>query len=186
MITFITTAYKETIDIHLFVSSLLLQKDNRWKCIIYCDEKNDYIENVMKTFNSDKFTILYNETSTGFWGHYNRKKTLNLVDTEFVIQTSVQDYYLPNTVSELMKLSSNYDFISFNCLHNHFGYRVLDTKPIQNHIDWGSFMVRTYIAKTVGINNPESSVCDGLFVEECMKFPGIRSNKVNKVLTVHN
>jgi Glycosyl transferase family 2 len=186
MITFIATAYKETVESHLFISSLLLQKDDRWKCIIYCDEKNDYIENVLKQFSTDKFSIIYNETPTGFWGHYNRIKALELVETDYVLQTSIQDYYLPNTVSELHNLMNNYDFIFFNSLHNHFKYNVLDSQPRRTQIDWGSFIVRTEIAKQINIENPKSDVCDGIFVEECMKYPNIRSAKIKKILTVHN
>jgi hypothetical protein len=186
MITFVATAYKETTDAYLFISSLLLQKNSNWQCIIYCDEKNNYIEDVVKTFGSDKFTLVSNETPEGFWGHYNRKKSLNLVNSEFVIQTSIQDYYLPNTVSELEKLLGMFDFISFDCLHNHIGYRVLSSQPFRNQIDWGSFVMRTDIAKEIGINNLKSSICDGLFVEECMRYPGLRYHKLNKILTVHN
>jgi hypothetical protein len=186
MITFLSTAYKETVDSYQFISSLMLQKNPNWKCIIHCDEKNEYIEECVKFFNSDKITIIYNETSTSYWGHYNRKKTLELIDTEFVIQTSIQDYYTPNTVSELMSNLIDCDMVMFNCIHNHFNYNVLDSIPIKCRIDWGSFVLRTDIAKKVGINQPESQYCDGIFVEECMKYPNIRTKKINKVLTVHN
>lgn len=186
MITFVATAYKETVDMHLFVSSLLLQKKQSWKCIIYCDEKNDYIQNTLKMFNSKKFVLVTNEVSLGFWGHPNRKKSLDIIDTDFVIQTSVQDYYLPNAVSEIQKFTNNYDFISYDCLHNHMDYRVLNTQPFRNQIDWGSFAIRTDIAKKVGIRNLESSTCDGLFVEDLMKVPNLRYHKINKILTVHN
>jgi hypothetical protein len=186
MITFIATAWKETVDSYQFISSLLLQKDERWKCIIYCDEKNEFIENTLKLFNNDKFKLIYNDEKKGFWGHYNRKECLNIVDTEFVIQTSIQDYYTPNTVGELLGNIQTSDLILFNCIHNHMGFNILDSKPIRNHIDWGSFVIRTEIAKKVGINNPESSICDGLFIEDCLKYPEIRVRKLNKILTVHN
>jgi hypothetical protein len=186
MITFLATAYKETVDSYQFISSLMLQKNPNWKCIIHCDEKNEYIEECVKFFNSDKITIINNETPTSFWGHYNRKKTLELIDTEFVIQTSIQDYYTPNTVSELMSNLIDCDMVMFNCIHNHFNYKVLDSIPIKCRIDWGSFVLRTDIAKKVGINQPESQYCDGIFVEECMKYPNIRTKKINKILTVHN
>jgi hypothetical protein len=186
MITFLSTAYKETIDSYQFISSLMLQKNPNWKCIIHCDEKNKYIEECVNFFNSDKITIIYNETPTSFWGHYNRKKTLDLVNTEFVIQTSIQDYYTPNTVDELISNLIDCDMVMFNCIHNHFNYNVLDSTPVRCRIDWGSFVLRTDIAKKVGINQPESQYCDGIFIEECMKYPNIRTKKINKILTVHN
>jgi hypothetical protein len=187
MITFIATAYKETYEAHQFISSLLLQTDNRWKCIIYCDGKNEYIEEVVKKFNDDRISIYHSEIPKGFWGHYNRKYVLeNLVDTEFVIQTSIQDYYLPITVGEILNISNKYDFIMFNSLHNHISYAMLDVEPKQCKIDWGMFAIRTSIAKQNGINNLESQFCDGIFVEECFRNFKLRSAKLYKTLTIHN
>ena len=48
MITFLSTAYEETIDSYQFISSLILQKNPNWQCIIHCDKKNDYIEDFLK------------------------------------------------------------------------------------------------------------------------------------------
>jgi hypothetical protein len=186
MITFIATAYKETVDAYQFISSLMLQKNPNWECIIHCDEKNQYIEDCVNFFKTDKIKLIQNETPTGFWGHYNRKNTLELVKTEFVIQTSIQDYYTPNTVNDLLIGLKDCDMVMFDCIHNHFNHNVLNTIPKGGKIDWGSFVLRTEIAKKVGINNPEHQWCDGIFVEQCAKYPNIRMKKLNKILTVHN
>lgn len=185
MVTFVATAYKETIDSYQFISSLLLQNDSRWKCIIYSDEYNEYIEKSVNFFNDQRIKLIFNEQPTKFWGHYNRQKTLELIDTEFVIQTSIQDYYLPITVSELLKYQDK-DLVMFNCIHNHFHYNVLNSSPQIGRIDWGSFMIRTDFAKKIGINKPESNVCDGIFIENCLRIPNLKIEKINKILTVHN
>jgi hypothetical protein len=187
MITFVATAYNETVDAYQFLSSLILQKDSRWKCIVFCDGKNDFIENVVNVFNDERITLFYTEEPKGFWGHYNRKYALeNLVDTEFIIQTSIQDYYTPNAVSEILNLTMDYDFIIYNSIHNHLDYNILDAYPIQSKIDWGMFAIRTDVAKIIGINNPEHSHCDGIFAEECFNFGGLKTFKIKKVLTIHN
>jgi len=186
MITFIATAYKETIDSYQFISSLILQKNPNWECIIYCDEKNDYIEECVKFFKTDKIKIIQNETATGYWGHYNRINSLDLVKTEFIIQTSIQDYYTPNTVDDLLLELRDCDMVMFDCIHNHFQHNVLITMPTVGRIDWGSFVLRSEIAKKVGINQPEHEWCDGMFVEQAIKYPNIRIKKLNKILTVHN
>jgi hypothetical protein len=187
MITFVATAYKETIDAHQFIASLILQKNPNWKCIIYCDEPNQYIKNTIEYFNDERIRYYQNEIPTKFWGHYNRLHALNnLVDTEFIIQTSIQDYYLPNTVSLISKFKNDYDFIYFNCVHNHFDYNVLDSQPIVAKIDWGSFAIRTEIAKKIGIKNLENNLTDGLFVVDCFKHEKLRYLKINRILTVHN
>ena len=186
MVTFVAIAHNETIESYTFISSLLLQKDNNWKCIIFCDGKNDYIKKVVNTFEDNRITYVDSEHVSGFWGHYNRIKSLEKVDTEFLIQTSIQDYYTPNTVSELNKYFTKYDLILFDCIHNHFNYNILQSKPIATNVDWGCHAIRTTIAKKVGINHPESNICDGLFVEECINSPDVRYLKINKVLTIHN
>jgi len=187
MITFIATSHDETYESHLFISSLKLQTNNNWKCIIYNDGPNEYIKNVVNEFNDHRIRYFDSEKPNGFWGHYNRRKSLEYVDTEFLIQTSIQDYYIPTAVDELSKSSvMDNDLILFNCLHNHFNYRTLNSTPKIAHVDWGCHMIRTNISKIVGIENPESPTCDGLFVEKCMEYPNIKYYKLDKILTVHN
>ena len=185
-ITFVTTAYKETYDPYMFVSSLLLQKNSNWKCIIYCDEANQQVVDAVNLFKDDRFKVVANETATKYWGHYNRKRALHeLVDSEFVIQTSIQDYYTPNAVEEILG-HSTFDFIYFDMIHNHFNYEVLDTIPERNHIDWGSFAVRTSVAKRIDIVDLQACNCDGIFAERCFLDPDVRSIKLEKILAVHN
>jgi len=187
MITFVATAYKEHYDPYMFISSLLLQTNKNWKCIVYCDGYNEHIKNIVTNFNDERIVYINSETNTGTWGHFNRLDSLNrLIDTEFFIQTSIQDYYLPNTVDLILNDSNNFDFIHFNCLHNHINYELLNTTPNIGQIDWGCYAVRTSVGKIVGINRPDYSGCDGFFAEELMRFPNIRVKKINKILTIHN
>lgn len=187
MITFVATAYKENIEINVFLYSLLLQNIDKWKCIICCDGKNEYIQKKVLEINDSRIKIYTENSPTGFWGHKNRKFALeNLVDTEFVIQTSVQDYYCPITVSSILNFSDKFDFIYFNCIHNHKNYNILNSQIKTNFIDWGSFAVRTEIAKKVGIHDTEYSGCDGLFAERCGVYQNVRKIKIDKVFTVHN
>jgi hypothetical protein len=187
MVTFIATAYKETVDIHSFVACLVNQKDRRWKAVIYCDAPNRYIKNFLNNFDDSRFSYMENQIAKGSWGHYNRATALQLIsDSEFIVQTSVQDYYIPTTVGEILANSSTADLIYYNCLHNHYNYNVLDSKLSRCSIDWGSFAVRAQIAKSVGIRETTSAMCDGLFAESLLAFPNIRVKKLNKILTVHN
>ena len=187
MITFVATAYKETIESQVFLSSLILQTNPNWNCIVYCDEPNKYIKNIIENYNDERIRYYENIESKGWWGHENRKFALeNLVDGDFIIQTSIQDYYVPKTVEIIESLSKSYDFIYFNCLHNGFNYEILYSEPKICRIDWGSFAVKTEIAKKVGISEPKSRITDGIFVEEIFKSQNIKFLKVNKILTIHN
>jgi hypothetical protein len=186
MVTFIATSYNETNNAYLFISSLLLQTNGDWKCIIYNDGKNDFIRNVVEYFNDERISYYESSESKGFWGHYNRIDALKLVTTEFIIQTSIQDYYIPTAVNDILNVSKTNDLILFNCLHHHFQYNILSSVPQINRVDWGSHAIRTDIAKKIGIRLPESSTSDGCFVVDCMSHPDIRYHKIEKVLTVHN
>jgi hypothetical protein len=187
MITFVATAFKESLEAYMFTSSLLLQRNPNWKAIIYCDAPNRYIQEIIENINDPRITYMENQTPKKSWGHFNRITALNnYVDTEFIIQTSVQDYYIPTAVGEIIKHKDSADLIYFNCLHNHFNYNILNSELKECRIDWGSFAVRTDIAKKVGITNPESAICDGLFITNLLRYPKLRIHYMNKVLTVHN
>jgi hypothetical protein len=187
MITFVATAYQEYYDPYMFISSLLLQTNPNWKCIVYCDGPNEHIQNIVNQLKDPRVSYTHSETNTGIFGHFNRADSVNrLIDTEFFIQTSIQDYYLPNTVEMLINETKDYDFIYFNCLHNHYNYDILNTSPNVCKIDWGCYAVRTSIGKAVGITEPENGVCDGIFAEALVEYPGVRVKKIDKILTVHN
>lgn len=185
MITFISTTHNEKIEPYLFISSLLLQTDDNWKAIIYSNGVNPNCEAIVKQFNDPRIIYKESQTNTGFWGCYNRIDALmNLVDTDLVCQTSIQDYFTPNAVSEILK-NKNFDFIYWNSLHNHFNWNILSAEPIKDKIDWGNFAIKTKIAKAVGINQPEYSGGDYIFVRDSL--PHIETKiKINKILTVHN
>ena len=187
MITFVAAAYKETTEAMVFLSSLITQTNPNWKCIVYCDAPNEYIKKLIVSLNDSRIMYYENESPKGYWGHYNREYALqNLVGTDFVIQTSIQDYYCPIAVEEILRYSDKHNFIFFDGV-SHLNYgQTLNTEPRKERIDWGNFAIRTAIAKRNGINNLESPTCDGEFVEECFKNYSIQWFKSNKVLTFHN
>jgi hypothetical protein len=187
MITFVATAYKETIDAYMFLSSLLLQTNKNWKCIIACDGRNDYIIKAVNFFNDERINIIEFNPPNGYWGHPNRKYILdNHVTTPFILQTSIQDYFTPNAIEDLNPFTHDFDFIYYNSLHNHFNHNIFTPELRPGGIDWGNFILRTDLAKAIGINSLESGICDGFFVEKCIKYPNLRIHKLDKILTIHN
>jgi hypothetical protein len=183
MITFVATAFEEKYESMAFIGSMLAQKDQRWKAIIYGNKHSVEIDNILQLINDSRITYKVSETNTGFWGCYNRIEALNnLVDTEYIVQTSIQDYYLPNAVSEILK--RNEDFIYWNALHNHFEWEKLDAFVKIGSIDWGCFAVKTEIAKNIGIKIPEKPYADGAFAESCNGK--CTFTKIDKTLTIHN
>lgn len=188
MVTFIAVCYNEVDCVLGFISSMKLQTDPRWKLIIYNNGPNKEIFDLVDRHNDDRITYVESKVNTGYWGCYNRIDALNnMVTTDYVIQTSIQDYYLPIAVKSILEQSGNVDLIYYNCLHNHLGFSVLDTELRVSKIDWGCFAIKTRIAKKVGINHPQQDTADGLFIEECLQSRAVLSTKkIDKILTVHN
>lgn len=182
MITFVATAFEEKYDAHVFIGSMLCQKNANWNAIIYANGNNAYIKNLIESINDHRIIYKFSEENTGYWGCFNRIKALDLVNTEYVVQTSIQDYYTPNAVSEI--LTCNADLIHWNGLHNHFNYNILDTQPVMGKIDWGCFAVKTNLQRN-NINAPKSDMADGIFIDELVSKQ-VSIGKINKILTIHN
>jgi hypothetical protein len=188
MITFIAPAHYEKYDPYMFVASMLCQKNANWKAIIYHNGPNSLLESIITGFNDPRLLFRQSENNTGAWGTYNRIDALNnIVDTEYVVQTSIQDYWLPNAVKSILE-HQDMDFIYWNSINHLAGYEnVLDCQPVVDRIDWGNFAIRTNIARQVGIKNPTEFTADGLFVTDCMNSGLIASQlKLDKILTIHN
>jgi hypothetical protein len=188
MVTFVAPAFNEKFETYIFIGAMICQKDPNWKAIIYHNGPNKWLKYFVDSFGDKRLIYKESATNTEAWGTYNRIDAINnLVDTKYVVQTSIQDYWFPNTVSSIMEHLEE-DFIYWNSINHLAGYEnVLDCQPIVDHIDWGNFAIRTDIAKQVGINKPTEFTADGLFVTDCMNSGLIkRQLKLNKVLTIHN
>ena len=182
MITFIATAFEEKYDAHVFIGSMLCQKNPNWKAIIYANGHNQYISSLIANINDDRLNYRFSLENTGYWGCLNRIKALEEVNTEYVVQTSIQDYYTPNAVQEILKCDA--ELIHWNAIHNHFNHEVLNTQPIMGKIDWGCFAVKTELQRN-NINAPKSDLADGIFIDELVR-KNITISKINKILTIHN
>ena len=186
-ITFIAPAYQEKRSNRPLIESLLNQCNVNWRLCVYHNGPNQEMKDWANSYNDPRVLYVESESNTGSWGCYNRINALNnIVDTEYVIQTSIQDYYTPITVQSIMNCYGN-DLIYFNCLHNHYNFDILSSELKDCRIDWGSFCIKTNLAKKIGINYPEKGNADGLFIEECLKSSILNTiYKIDKILTVHN
>ena len=188
MVTFIAPAFNETFDTYIFIGAMLCQKNPDWKAIIYHNGPNKWLKYFVHSFADQRLIYKESETNTGAWGTYNRiDAVMNMVDTEYVVQTSIQDYWMPNTV-DCIAAQAGHDFIYWNSINHLAGYEnILDCQPIIDHIDWGNFAIKTSIARQVGINHPAEFTADGLFVTDCMNSGLVTSKiKLERVLTIHN
>lgn len=187
IVTFIAISWKEEWDPYMFIGMLkCLKTDNAdWKAIIWHDDENPRLRQIVESFADDRIT--YMETpNRGSWGAYNRIDALKMVDTEFVVNCTVQEYYTPNFLDVLVE-NKNYDFIYWPCVHHSFNYEIINAEPVKGRIDWSNFAIRSVIARRVGIKYPDAYMADGVFVEDCMASGLVkRKIKVNKILNIKN
>ena len=206
MVTFIEPSFEEEFDPYVFIGSMLCQKNENWKAIIYNNGPNPWLrqaiseaerpktryvpwlKTVIETVNDPRFIYRESPENRGGWGCYNRQDALdNMVDTEYVVQTSIQDYWLPNAVENILAHNGK-DFIYWDSINHLASYdKVLHAIPRMAYIDWGNFAVKTSIAKAVGIQHPEAFNADWFFVKDCIASGLIKQPvKLNKILTIHN
>jgi hypothetical protein len=170
----------------MFIGMLKCMKNPNWKAIIWHDGLNPATRAIVEAFGDERIQYIENEENKGSWGCYNRIEALKMVDTDFVIQTTIQEYYLPITVDVIEELKKN-DLIYWPCIHHSFAYTVLDPEPVRKKMDWGNFALRTHIAKKVGINYPDAYMADGLFIEDVMASRLVKNKaKLNRILNVKN
>lgn len=185
LVTFVCITFREQWEPYMFIGMLKCLKNPNWKCIIWHDEINPQLRTIVEAFGDERITYIETE-NRGSWGCYNRVDALHMVDTEFVVNCTVQEYFLPHFIDEIAAVQSN-DFIYWPCVHHSFNYGILDVEPVKGRIDWSNFAIRSHIARKVGIRYPDAYMADGAFVEDCFASGLIKKRtKINKILNIKN
>jgi hypothetical protein len=186
IVTFVAISYREEWEPYMFIGMLKCLKNPRWKAIIWHDGPNEEMKKAVESFKDDRIIFIQNDQNKGSWGCHNRIASLDIVDTEYIIQTTVQEYYLPVLIDEIIANKAN-DLIYWPCIHHSFGYNILNAEPVRGQMDWSNFALKTHIAKKVGINYFTSYVADGLFIEDVIKSGLVKKKvKLNRILNIKN
>lgn len=200
LITIVATAHNEDTPNRVFVHSMLNQIDKSYKAVVMHNGHNASME----LWVNDQNDGAWNEEGTGYvkfksskvdtgnWGTANRQQAINECDTEYIIQTSVQDYWLPQAtqiINNILK-EKKPDILLWNSINHLVGpCQVLDSQLAWSKIDWGNFAIRTEIAKKVGIQHGDKYTADWLFIQDVLNSGLVGKDKIIKctaVLTIHN
>lgn len=194
LITICAVAHNEpSWNVPLF-DSLLAQTDpDSWCCRVIHNgpaaDESEFNNRCYWLKNDSRFQLECSPTDTGNWGTANRQRAIDECQTEYLVQTSVQDYWLPQAMGYITKtLTENKpDILVWNSVNHLVGpCRVLDADLKWSKLDWGNFAVKTEIAKQVPIKQKEYCA-DFLFVQDCMNKGLIkRAQKIDALLTIHN
>jgi hypothetical protein len=190
LITFLLPAFHEEWDFLVSLGSLKAQTNPHWKAIVLHNGPNRKMaELISYHFGTDsRISFYYSQTNSGN-GLVNKDYALReLVDTPWVIFSSIQDYYFPKTVEEIALVEEENELVYFNS-YNHLW---LENAPLYAElrirgIDWGQFAIRTEIAKQINQLTLDDNHADGEFIEKILENnPDIRKIHLPKILTVHS
>lgn len=187
MITLIATSFNEKKYNCPIVDSMLNQSNKDWKLIVYNNGPNAEMYDWIKSYNDERITYTESIVNTGNWGTANRQDSLDrIVTTPFVIQTSIQDYYLPNAIEEITNsIKSGADFIHYQAINHLFRYNVLSGEIAFGHLDWGQVCTKTEYMKKTGIVKKNEFCSDWYTFQEVLKLCK-RVQKINSIITIHN
>lgn len=186
LVTFVVITYKEQWEPYMFIGMLKCMKNPHWKAIVWHDGPNPEMRAIFEAFGDERIQFIENEENKGAWGCYNRIDALQMVDTEFVVQCTIQEYYLPIFV-DAIEQNKNNDLIYWPCIHHSFGYNIINAAPQRGRMDWSNFALKSHIARKVGINHPDAYMADGLFIEDVIKSNLVKKQvKLDRVLNIKN
>jgi glycosyltransferase involved in cell wall biosynthesis len=191
-ITFVALAFNECRSNRQLIDSLIMQTNPNWEVIIYHNGASVEMKNWATGFNDPRVKYIETEVNNDN-ACLNRLDAINnLVTTQYIIQTSIQDYYLSWAVELILKRLSETraDFCYWDSINHLCGHDVLITKLQMCYIDWGNFCIPIEIAKQIGIPGFEPTIRRGddwYTVEKGLQMNLFKNiTKINNVLTIHN
>lgn len=190
----ICTALNRPIELRHMIDSILLQTSKDWILhIIHDGPPPKEITKVMSLYDDERIKFTSTPQINGKWGHPNRKLMLRTVQAnsdDYILITNEDNYHMPVFVEYFLKQTKagGVGFVYCDTVHSYMGYEILKTKPVENLIDMGSFIVRADIAKSVGFNHEHLSA-DGRYAMECARICRrklLRILYIPKAIFVHN
>lgn len=191
LITFVACAHNEPEHDRAFIHSIICQTNQDFKALVFHNGHNlDMLSDMMVSCEGrENIWYKQSDSDTGNWGTVNRQTAIQECDTDYIIQTSVQDYWLPQAVDFILRgLESKPDILVWNSINHLVGpCQVLDAALEWSKLDWGNFCLKTSIAKDVGINHGTTYCADWNFINDCINKGLIKTaKKTPYILTIHN
>ncbi len=196
LVTFVIPTYSRVNELRCMISSLVAQTNPNWKALVVIDNSSEDMYAMFPEIgnlfwedwwhNDDRIKVEFTSVRFNDWGHTPREMGKQLADSQYVIMTGDDNYYMPTFVEELSKITKdNPGMVYWDMVHSHYNYSYFKCVPAFNQIDMGAFATRTDLAKQIKLNT--SYAADGEFVEDFKKkFPQENIVKIEKVLFVHN
>lgn len=191
MFTIIASSYERPEALFTFLACLKNQSDQDFKIIVVNDGPDKVSHWVCNNAGMKNLTYYNTDERFGDFGHTPRNYGLSMTDSDWILFTNHDNYYVPIFTKEINQMinSGSVDIITYGMITRGGGedYYPLQPKLCMNHIDMGQFVTRRDIIIKAGGLPREVSFADGVLVERIVSSnPDIRHHNINKFLFVHN
>lgn len=187
-VEFIISVYDRIEPLRCILASLMAQTDDDWSANVVIDGERplEGVLEVIEKFETHKIYYTPMDRRYDDYGHSCREIGKQASKAKYIIMTNDDNYYTPNTVSEIKKMiSSNPGMVYWDMIHSHYEYKLFRCTPSTGQIDMGAFATRADLAKQIHLTSKFDA--DGDFIEEFKrKFSSEKKVKIDKVLFVHN
>ena len=204
IIEIISVTYDHGFKLKCFIDSIRSQSSKNWRLNLIHDGDGDLFESTKKDLEDNGYLddphIHFNATPIRHndYGHSLRDFGLNnpVSKSDYTVITNADNYYVPEWISILNNWTcKDYDFITWDCVHNHVGnpqfdrlypYGLCKSKLREGSIDMGSVAIKTKIAQKVGFKSAEFNG-DWHYFTECLNL--IKKENVSQIpciLFTHN
>lgn len=198
-LTIVVVTYRQPVQLRGLLASLQCQTLQNFKVIVIHDGADDETRAVVEQVMSSSERFRYIETETRFndYGHSLRDLGLKMADTEYLLITNGDNYYMPRFTEFVFEAVKTYslDVATWDMVHSYChpgktsmrSYSPFRVYPVRWMVDIAAILVRTELAQQVGFAD-KSYDGDASYVEDILSIKGRRLTigKIEKTLTVHN
>ena len=181
--------------------SLIAQYDPDWTATVVIDnietsEESNTIIDIIKQISDSRIRYINTDRQYNDWGHTPREIGKQQSESQYIIMTGDDNYYVPTLVGELKKVAEDNSIpalMYWNMVHNYWDY---DERPCALHvgcIDMGAFATRRDLAQQIKL--PTCYCADAHFIGMLKDYLAehdttyVESENfihINKTLFVHN
>lgn len=198
-LTIVAVTYRQVDPLLVFLNCLNCQTLLTFKVHVLHDGDHDESREVLETFKQTSrfpLEVTFTEQRFNDWGHSLRAIGLQSVDTDFVLLTNADNYYVPRFVEFAFDAidANDLDLLHWDMVHSHDNpgrrqqrsYCAFETSPQPSYMDIGAFMAKSAVSQWVGFNH-RSMAADGIHIADLMASGKIaRAGHLKKILLVHN
>jgi SAM-dependent methyltransferase len=199
-LTIYVVAYRRYAQIACLVHSLQAQTMPAFHLVILHDGPDFAMLALLSKLSREttlSFEFRFSRTRHNDYGHSLREQAILDCDTDYILLTNDDNYYVPTFVELMVTAAQRHDLDLVLCdmVHSHDrpggrpvgSYAAFPTHPSAGNADIGCFITRTDRARRVGFRD-KASEGDGTFIADLIALgPALmRWGKVDKILFVHN